>query len=69
VWPRYSQTLALESGGHAVLTPESERGFEFTKSSDHQALWQGLLGRPAAESGTLCHGDGPRNGATAAGGG
>ena len=46
MWPRYSQTLALESGGHAVLTPESERGFEFTKSSDHQALWcSGLLGR------------------------
>ena len=40
MWPRYSQTLALESGGHAVLTPESERGFEFTRSSDHQALWQ-----------------------------
>jgi len=45
--------------------------FEIRPSADLSALvadsWQRLLGRPASESGTLCHGDGGHEGgATAA---
>jgi len=31
-------------------------------------LWHRLLWRSASESGTLCHGDGPKEGASASGG-
>src|SRR5258707_1042048 len=69
--------------GHCVVSPRrlphaSLAVVAVTEDSQHWhfpaavapllCLWQRLLGRPASESGTLCHGTGPTDGATAAAG-
>ena len=38
MWPRYSQTLALESGGHAVLDSDGEKVvFRFESNAKSKA--------------------------------
>ncbi len=59
------QVLVIPGGdGRGLHQNHTKQGI----ASLGNLLWQRLLRRPASESGTLCHGDGGHEGATATGG-